>query len=70
MPKLFFSECSPADGTNAVVNWQDYGMSRWQLCDQRYQFCRAIETRIGGWFWPFSATKVCTVPRNKMGTKP
>ena len=26
-----FSEYLPADGTNAAVNWQDYGTSRWQL---------------------------------------
>jgi hypothetical protein len=26
-----FSEYLPADGTDAAVNWQDYGTSRWQL---------------------------------------
>jgi len=28
------SEYSPAAGTNAAVNWQDYGRSRWQLSYQ------------------------------------
>jgi hypothetical protein len=28
---LQFSDCSPADSTNAAVNWRDYGRSRWQL---------------------------------------
>src|ERR1700730_15960752 len=28
-----FSEYLPADGTNAAVNWRDYGRSRWQLFD-------------------------------------
>jgi hypothetical protein len=27
-------ECSPADGTNAAVNWRDYGRSRWQLSEK------------------------------------
>jgi hypothetical protein len=26
-------KCWPAAGTNAVVNWRDYGRSRWQLCN-------------------------------------
>jgi hypothetical protein len=29
-----FSEYLPADGTNAAVNWRDYGRSRWQLSDK------------------------------------
>jgi hypothetical protein len=29
-----FSEYLPADGTNAAVNWRDYGRPRWQLSDQ------------------------------------
>jgi hypothetical protein len=28
------SECSPADSTNAAVNWLDYGRSRWQISDK------------------------------------
>ena len=28
------SECSRAAGTNAAVNWRDYGRSRWQLSYQ------------------------------------
>jgi hypothetical protein len=28
---LQFLKWSPADGTNAAVNWRDYGRSRWQL---------------------------------------
>jgi hypothetical protein len=27
-------KCSPADGTNAAVNWRDYGRPRWQLADE------------------------------------
>jgi hypothetical protein len=30
---LQFVIVSPADGTNAAVNWRDYGRSRWQLSD-------------------------------------
>jgi hypothetical protein len=32
--QINFSECSPAAGTNAAVNWRDYGRSRWQLSDK------------------------------------
>jgi hypothetical protein len=31
------SECSPADSTNAAVNWRDFGMSRWQLSGKSYR---------------------------------
>jgi hypothetical protein len=31
---LQFVIVSPADGTNAAVNWRDYGRSRWQLLDK------------------------------------
>jgi hypothetical protein len=31
--KLLFSKWSPADGTNAAFNSQDYGGPRWQLSD-------------------------------------
>jgi hypothetical protein len=31
--KLATLENSPADSTNAAVNWQDHGTSRWQLCN-------------------------------------
>jgi hypothetical protein len=34
MVEVRFQECSPADGTNAAVNWRDYGRSRWQLSDK------------------------------------
>jgi hypothetical protein len=51
---------SPADGTNAAVNWRDYGMSRWQLCTKRYRFCQAMEMAVGGWFWPDSEVTAAT----------
>jgi len=28
------TEFSPVDGTNAAVNWRDYGRSRWQLSEK------------------------------------
>jgi hypothetical protein len=31
---LQFAEYSPADGTDAAVNWRDYGRSRWQLSEK------------------------------------
>jgi hypothetical protein len=33
MAKLATLENSPADSTNAAVNRQDHGTSRWQLCN-------------------------------------
>jgi hypothetical protein len=53
------SECLPADGTTAAVNWRDYGRSRWQLSNKSNTDCR--RSRKGafllfcsarGGFWP------------------
>jgi hypothetical protein len=44
----------PADGIAAAVNWQDFGMSRWQLGS--YATSLAGRLKWGGdLFWPISA---------------
>jgi hypothetical protein len=36
-----FSECAPADGANAAVDWRDYGGSRQQLSNKTTLIARA-----------------------------
>jgi hypothetical protein len=38
--KIYLQTTLPAAGTNAAVNWRDYGRSRWQLSEKIYTDCR------------------------------
>jgi hypothetical protein len=39
--------CSPAEGTIAAVNWQDFGLSRWQLSEKVTPISRVLERGLG-----------------------